>query len=126
MLIVTGTRSPGPRSVNTFSFFFFERNRDRRMKRVSSTVCRSPSKSDRHSSAPRPAKITANSSPPDRKSTRLNSSHLVISYAVFCLKKKKTARLLTHGRMLGHGLLGRFRRLIKRHMFSVRSEVAEL
>src|ERR1022692_4405121 len=27
--------------------------------------------------------------PPDRKSTRLNSSHLVISYAVFCLKKKK-------------------------------------
>src|SRR5256885_4848110 len=28
----------------------------------------------------------------DRKSTRLNSSHLVISYAVFCLKKKKTCR----------------------------------
>src|ERR1035438_477952 len=27
---------------------------------------------------------------PDRKSTRLNSSHLGISYAVFCLKKKKT------------------------------------
>src|SRR5256885_8177862 len=27
----------------------------------------------------------------DRKSTRLNSSHLVISYAVFCLKKKKTS-----------------------------------
>src|SRR5256885_11756686 len=27
----------------------------------------------------------------DRKSTRLNSSHLVISYAVFCLKKKNTA-----------------------------------
>src|SRR5256885_9935415 len=30
----------------------------------------------------------------DRKSTRLNSSHLVISYAVFCLKKKSQARLL--------------------------------
>src|SRR5256885_12567798 len=29
----------------------------------------------------------------DRKSTRLNSSHLVISYAVFCLKKKKKATL---------------------------------
>src|SRR2546426_3353831 len=29
---------------------------------------------------------------PDRKSTRLNSSHLVISYAVFCLKKKKKKR----------------------------------
>src|SRR2546426_3352289 len=28
----------------------------------------------------------------DRKSTRLNSSHLVISYAVFCLKKKKKTR----------------------------------
>src|SRR5688500_9153407 len=31
----------------------------------------------------------ANALPLDRKSTRLNSSHLVISYAVFCLKKKK-------------------------------------
>src|SRR5205807_8796938 len=29
---------------------------------------------------------------PDRKSTRLNSSHLVISYAVFCLKKKTNIR----------------------------------
>src|SRR5690349_22470230 len=28
------------------------------------------------------------SAPPDRKSTRLNSSHVEISYAVFCLKKK--------------------------------------
>ena len=27
----------------------------------------------------------------DRKSTRLNSSHVVISYAVFCLKKKKAS-----------------------------------
>src|SRR5256885_3522276 len=33
--------------------------------------------------------------PIDRKSTRLNSSHLVISYAVFCLKKKKPWRLNT-------------------------------
>src|SRR5256885_2811000 len=38
----------------------------------------------------------------DRKSTRLNSSHLVISYAVFCLKKKKKSwdrgtSSLTHG-----------------------------
>src|SRR5256885_12180529 len=32
----------------------------------------------------------------DRKSTRLNSSHLVISYAVFCLKKK--IRVLLHSR----------------------------
>src|SRR5215467_15912038 len=33
-------------------------------------------------------------SPGDRKSTRLNSSHLVISYAVFCLKKKKKYKLI--------------------------------
>src|SRR5438034_8287336 len=33
---------------------------------------------------------------PDRKSTRLNSSHTVISYAVFCLKKKKQYRKKTH------------------------------
>src|SRR6266446_7879555 len=32
--------------------------------------------------------------PRDRKSTRLNSSHLVISYAVFCLKKKKNTEFL--------------------------------
>src|SRR5256885_7937963 len=31
----------------------------------------------------------------DRKSTRLNSSHLVISYAVFCLKKKKILPAIT-------------------------------
>src|SRR5256885_5298825 len=31
----------------------------------------------------------------DRKSTRLNSSHLVISYAVFCLKKKKQQTIQT-------------------------------
>src|SRR5258708_28614066 len=30
----------------------------------------------------------------DRKSTRLNSSHQIISYAVFCLKKKKTKHYL--------------------------------
>src|SRR5256885_7713796 len=32
----------------------------------------------------------------DRKSTRLNSSHLVISYAVFCLKKKNSSRYDTN------------------------------
>src|SRR5260221_10832156 len=33
--------------------------------------------------------VSSFDSVPDRKSTRLNSSHTVISYAVFCLKKKK-------------------------------------
>src|SRR5436309_9463375 len=32
----------------------------------------------------------------DRKSTRLNSSHVKISYAVFCLKKKKKKEMKTH------------------------------
>src|SRR4051812_49812516 len=32
----------------------------------------------------------------DRKSTRLNSSHMSISYAVFCLKKKKTRKQTYH------------------------------
>src|SRR5439155_10534339 len=32
----------------------------------------------------------------DRKSTRLNSSHVAISYAVFCLKKKKKTRIIKH------------------------------
>src|SRR2546429_6611861 len=36
----------------------------------------------------------------DRKSTRLNSSHGYISYAVFCLKKKKTAHGRTNTRFL--------------------------
>src|SRR5438876_3959815 len=53
-----------------------------------------------------PAGIAASPSRRDRKSTRLNSSHPSISYAVFCLKKKKknhtaewpspTLRLLAH------------------------------
>src|SRR5256885_13002375 len=40
----------------------------------------------------------------DRKSTRLNSSHLVISYAVFCLKKKKKRLflLLAHTIAMNH------------------------
>src|SRR2546426_8466613 len=54
------------------------------------------------SAAPRPVRVAASAKGRvrpavltyrvrrDRKSTRLNSSHLVISYAVFCLEKKKT------------------------------------
>src|ERR1022692_3089369 len=57
--------------------------------------------------------------PADRKSTRLNSSHLVISYAVFCLKKKKKHHLSRslhnshasstpcHGATLGRTVAGR-------------------
>src|SRR5256885_3346412 len=52
-----------------------------------------PFKWERHSwraRSPAPAPFIARQEcRSDRKSTRLNSSHLVISYAVFCLKKKK-------------------------------------
>src|SRR5258708_14663585 len=48
----------------------------------------------RKACASAPAKITDLT--PDRKSTRLNSSHQIISYAVFCLKKKKTKRQQHH------------------------------
>src|SRR5256885_3139757 len=39
----------------------------------------------------------------DRKSTRLNSSHLVISYAVFCLKKNTTEKWMRAGSESGGG-----------------------
>src|SRR5688572_31826801 len=39
---------------------------------------------------------TSTQAAPDRKSTRLNSSHSQISYAVFCLKKKKKQSILPH------------------------------
>ena len=46
---------------------------------------------------PRVAQAESDVPAPDRKSTRLNSSHVVISYAVSCLKKKKAyAPLETH------------------------------
>src|SRR2546430_13369249 len=41
----------------------------------------------------------------DRKSTRLNSSHSQISYAVFCLKKKKTRTILNESLNAHHPLL---------------------
>src|SRR3712207_7925333 len=40
----------------------------------------------------------------DRKSTRLNSSHANISYAVFCLKKKKKRREKSPSNQMGHNM----------------------
>src|SRR5256885_6570744 len=55
-----------------------------------------------------------NPSEADRKSTRLNSSHLVISYAVFCLKKKNTkASTLVHPNQLNSG--PKPKTLLRRH-----------
>src|SRR5438552_9626471 len=50
-------------------------------------------------SALRVAVYTSECEPRDRKSTRLNSSHQIISYAVFCLKKKMHSRI---GQVDGH------------------------
>src|SRR5947199_4473147 len=53
--------------------------------------------------------LTMPSSGADRKSTRLNSSHLGISYAVFCLKKEAVGRVLGEqgrGRVDGGGSVG--------------------
>src|SRR5256885_3466321 len=46
------------------------------------------------------ADLTLIATSTDRKSTRLNSSHLVISYAVFCLKKKIYTFLDVHSRLV--------------------------
>src|SRR5690349_24388015 len=58
------------------------------------TSVRSPNEiSNRDSGANlSPVRCTRYVDIPDRKSTRLNSSHVEISYAVFCLKKKKIYR----------------------------------
>src|SRR2546430_8729677 len=40
----------------------------------------------------------------DRKSTRLNSSHSQISYAVFCLKKKKKTKKRTHNQNMTYNM----------------------
>src|SRR5256885_3554811 len=48
----------------------------------------------RSTSPPTRGEVTRGEVIRDRKSTRLNSSHLVISYAVFCLKKKKKTKPL--------------------------------
>src|SRR4051812_49833419 len=53
------------------------------------TLFRSRSPATHPDRPPRPS--AGNPPDPDRKSTRLNSSHMSISYAVFCLKKKKSA-----------------------------------
>src|SRR5438045_5365367 len=47
----------------------------------------------RHPGLDRRAPENGRPAQPDRKSTRLNSSHLGISYAVFCLKKKKKTNM---------------------------------
>src|SRR5256885_3906298 len=62
-----------------------------------------PARERGHRAANRADALSAVGQGEDRKSTRLNSSHLVISYAVFCLKKKKKPlQKHIHSRALSH------------------------
>src|SRR5438132_3778757 len=80
-------RSTGPQSVRAAPVLFLRRvhrlvRRSRQVPRGATSV--GPSHEGAVSGQRRGLKLLL-----DRKSTRLNSSHTVISYAVFCLKKKK-------------------------------------
>src|SRR2546426_5232364 len=90
-----------------FSFFFLMIRRPPRSTLFPyTTLFRSGGGSRRPVRRPESRAVAARASPAgeafgpslrlDRKSTRLNSSHLVISYAVFCLKKKKTTHKHLH------------------------------
>src|SRR5258707_9525789 len=73
-----------------FFFFLMIRRPPRSTLFPYTTLFRSPSPPAlRSTTLTRPMKCTPLASKLDRKSTRLNSSHANISYAVFCLKKKK-------------------------------------
>src|SRR2546426_12428088 len=72
-----------------FFFFLMIRRPPRSTLFPYTTLFRSPETSPATGRSREPTPCFRRSIPRDRKSTRLNSSHLVISYAVFCLKKKK-------------------------------------
>src|SRR2546422_2640429 len=59
---------------------------------VEAVPCAAAGRAARAPARPRDAPPAHRGRPRDRKSTRLNSSHGYISYAVFCLKKKKKER----------------------------------
>src|SRR5437899_11294460 len=74
--------------LSSFFFFLMIRRPPRSTLFPYTTLFRSRPPSTRTVRQP-PRRARARTPPGDRKSTRLNSSHLGISYAVFCLKKKK-------------------------------------
>src|SRR5476649_2589265 len=78
-----------------FEFFFFLmiRRPPRSTLFPYTTLFRSPDER-RHAGHPNRERADHLWPPQDRKSTRLNSSHTVISYAVFCLKKKKKSTVI--------------------------------
>src|SRR5215204_7379266 len=88
-------------AVFFFFFFFLMIRRPPRSTLFPYTTLFRPRQARRRAQArhPRPgrARLAAGAAPMDRdrKSTRLNSSHTVISYAVFCLKKKKKKKKIS-------------------------------
>src|SRR2546426_6561226 len=81
-----------PRSTLFPYTTLFRSLRDLSFPGASPPMSPSQDQSTRHRNQPpenRPQRRQILTGAQDRKSTRLNSSHLVISYAVFCLKKKK-------------------------------------
>src|SRR6267142_6192612 len=91
------TISHKPFKLRIYSFFFFLMIRRPPISTLFpyTTLFRSLKKTGQH------AKDPLRSEPPffkDRKSTRLNSSYMSISYAVFCLKKKKKHREQNKGK----------------------------
>src|SRR2546426_2882883 len=90
------------RGANYCCFFFSSRRRHTRLQgdwssdvcssdlvKPEGTMMSSPLPGSKKTFSPEQSGFVTSAMTRDRKSTRLNSSHLVISYAVFCLKKKK-------------------------------------
>src|SRR4249920_4103810 len=80
--------------LSTFFFFLMIRRPPRSTLFPYTTLFRSGV--DNSMSGGKPPKSRFGTGIRDRKSTRLNSSHVRISYAVFCLKKKKQIRIHHH------------------------------
>src|SRR5437667_9515508 len=85
-------------SVHLFFFFFFNDTATTEIYTLSlTTLFRSSGSTSERPIAWPSARRNVKAMPPpitrDRKSTRLNSSHITISYAVFCLKKKKKTKI---------------------------------
>src|SRR3712207_6957325 len=88
-------RRPPRSTLFPYTTLFRSRATRHRIERDRQTHGTSVRRRTRRNTRSRPGSATT-PSPRDRKSTRLNSSHANISYAVFCLKKKQTRRPVLH------------------------------
>src|SRR5438045_7467456 len=86
---------PPPRST-LFPYTTLFRSRERRVGGRARLATRGKQAPECGRRAPALAPVLPPGKKQDRKSTRLNSSHLGISYAVFCLKKKKKNKKTKH------------------------------